>query len=289
MNTRWKLCQRGTSQLVEEYGKKMPAPVESTEPLVRQCNVPMAVLFWNTAACILVMKFKEPVPGVFFWNLSYWDKGIMMHERFTDCKTLTVFCYTLSLTYCKGTATGSRETQPIHDLWREKCYCQKMPSPGDVGKCSCPQRASAHPSQVGVLFSKSRPQRWHTITSASERSEVHAEESVGSVNSQSNMGAAEPRRTSWHTPANCVCTKLSPSGHCAQSCDMQLNQRTSFQKGPESTERGQWQRLLLAQLQAAAVKNLPASFWGDAREDYPPDSIFENICWTVPGAPQLSL
>lgn len=30
MNTRWKLHQRGTSQLVEEDGKKMPAPAEYT-------------------------------------------------------------------------------------------------------------------------------------------------------------------------------------------------------------------------------------------------------------------
>lgn len=50
---------------MEEYGKKMPAPTESTEPLVRQCNMPTAALLWNTAACILVMEFKEPVPGVF--------------------------------------------------------------------------------------------------------------------------------------------------------------------------------------------------------------------------------
>lgn len=187
MNTRWKLCQKGTSQLVEEYGKKMPAPTESTEPLVRQCNMPTAVLLWNTAACTLVMKLKEPVPGVFFGNLSYWDKGIMMHEHFINCKTLVVFCYALSLACCKRTATGS-------DLWREKCYHQKMPSPEDVGRCSCPQRASAHPSSAGVLFSKSRPQSWHTTTSASESSEIHPEKSDCATASQTRV--AQPRRTS---------------------------------------------------------------------------------------------
>lgn len=92
-------------------------------------------------------------------------------------------------------------------------------------------------------------------------------------NSQSNTGAAGPGRLSWHPPADSVCTRLSPSGHRARSCDTQLNQGTPFQKGPVSTERGQWQRLLPAQLQAAAVKNLPVPFWGDAREDYPPDSM----------------
>lgn len=32
------------------------------------------------------------------------------------------------------------------------------------------------------------------------------------------------------SPADCVCTRLSPSAHCARSCDAQLNQRTPFQK-----------------------------------------------------------
>lgn len=47
-----------------------------------------------------------------------------------------------------------------------------------------PQRARAHPSHTGVLFSKPRPQRWHTTTSASESSEVHPEESDGATASQ---------------------------------------------------------------------------------------------------------
>lgn len=44
---------------------------QSTQPLVRQCNMPTAVLLWSTAACILEMKNKEPVPGVFTRNLSH--------------------------------------------------------------------------------------------------------------------------------------------------------------------------------------------------------------------------
>lgn len=108
----------------------------------------------------------------------------MRHESFIDCKALVVFCFILSPTYCKGTATGSLDIQPIHDLWREKCHHQKMPSLGDVGRCSCPQRASTHPSQAGVLFSRCRPQRWQTTTAASESSEVHPEESEVATTSQ---------------------------------------------------------------------------------------------------------
>lgn len=55
----------------------------------------------------------------------------MMNERFTDCKMLIAFCYILSLAL-KGTATGTLEIQPTHDLCREKCYCQK-----DVQSCRC--------------------------------------------------------------------------------------------------------------------------------------------------------
>lgn len=159
-----------------------------------------------------------------------------MHDCFTDCKTLIVFCYILSLTHCKGTATGSLQTQPIHDPWREKCFRQKMSSLGDVGRCLCPQRASAHPSKTGVLFSKSRPQRWHTTTSASESREFHPEESGGATASQT-QGLQSPEGPP-DIPQLTVCPGLSLRGHCARSCDTQLNQRTPFQKGL-STERGQ--------------------------------------------------
>lgn len=49
----------------------------------------------------------------------------MMHEYFIDCKMLIVFYYILSLTHCKGTATGTLEIQPTHDLWSGKWYHQK--------------------------------------------------------------------------------------------------------------------------------------------------------------------
>lgn len=70
-----------------------------------------------------------------------------------------------------------------------------------------PQRASAHPSHAGVSFSKPRPPRWHTTPSASEGSSPRGR---WWCNSRSNTGVAGPRRTSWHPPADCVCTRLSP-------------------------------------------------------------------------------
>lgn len=54
-----------------------------------------------------------------------------------------------------------------------------MASPGDVGRCLCPQRASPHLSRTGALFSKSGPCRRCTTTSASESSEIHPGESAG--------------------------------------------------------------------------------------------------------------
>lgn len=63
-----------------------------------------------------------------------------------------------------------------------------------VGRYSCPQRASAHLSQTGVLVSESGPCRWCTNTSASESSEIHPDESDGGIDSQ----ILEPRRASWY-------------------------------------------------------------------------------------------
>lgn len=202
----------------------------------------------------------------------------MMNERFTDCKMLIAFCYILSLAL-KGTATGTLEIQPTHDLCREKCYCQK-----DVQSCRCGEVLMPTKSQRSPKSSCSVVQSILTPKVSQNCFREH----WGSCRAKwwwqpLKHRAAEPRSTSWHPPADCVCTRLSPRGHCAQSCDTQLNQRAPFQKGPVSTEKGQWQRLLPAQLQAAAVKDLPVPFWGDAREDYPPDSISENIHWAVPG------
>lgn len=115
----------------------------------------------------------------------------MMCECFTDCKMLIIFCYILSLAHCKGTATGTLEIQPTMTSADRSAIVRRMLSLADVGRCSCPQSASAHPSPAAV-FSQSTPQRCHTT--ASESTEVHAEENDG--DSHSNTGAAEPRNTS---------------------------------------------------------------------------------------------
>lgn len=109
----------------------------------------------------------------------------MMCECFTDCKMLIIFCYILSLAHCKGTATGTLEIQPTMTSGDRNAIVRRMLSLADVGRCSCPQSASAHPSPAAVLFSQSTP---------SESTEVHAEENDG--DSHSNTGAAEPRNTS---------------------------------------------------------------------------------------------
>lgn len=164
-----------------------------------------------------------------------------------------------------------------------------MASLADTGRCSCPQRASAHPHQAGVLLRK----LWLLLSSATtsaQRAVKFTQEKVPVQQTVKLMGFRAQKSLLDVTWCGFVCTtsqRLPHSDYCVRPCDSSWTRAHLSRKSLSQFKEHNWQRSLL--LQAAALKNLQGPFGGHAREDYPPDSIPRNMHWMVPGVPWLRL